>query len=140
MFYSKKYNLLPGDDITESIFWTGLSKHHAIYLGVDPSGVEWVAENHKFVGVRLVKACDYFNASKKYTVITFKGTNLQREAAVKRALDKVGAPYSLVNYNCEHYASYVQTGNAESTQVKNVFAIAVAAVIVILLVGAFSNE
>jgi uncharacterized protein YycO len=140
MEYSKRYNLLPGDDVKEAIFQTGFSKHHAVYLGVDPTGTEWVAENQMFKGVRLVRARDYFSSSKKYVVVPFKGTNTQREQAVKRALSKIGAPYNLINYNCEHYASYVQTGRPQSKQVGNAIAAASLAVLVILFVKSVNNS
>lgn len=140
MMYAKKYSLLPGDDIKEDIFQTGLTKHHGVYLGVDNAGTEWVAENHKFVGVRLVRAQDYFRPSKKYLVVPFKGGHTAREAAVKRALAKLGAPYNLINFNCEHYASYVQTGRAESKQVGNAIAVAFATLVLILAVTSVNRN
>ncbi len=136
MYYATKYKLLPGDRVTEAIFLTGLSKHHAIYLGMDLSGTEWIAENHHIDGVRLATAGNYFHPAKNYTVIAFRGKDSEREAAVKRALDQVGARYDLVNYNCEHYASYMQTGKAQSNQVKNVLLAAGGALLLLFLTGA----
>lgn len=120
MKIAKQYGLLPADRIVAPIFATGLTKHHAIYLGMDHHGTEWVAENHKFDGVRLVKAADYFSREKVQRIERFCGSYLQREAAVKRALSKLGQPYDLVRYNCEHYASFVQTGKVKSDQVDGI--------------------
>lgn len=140
MYYTTKYNLRPGDVVKEAIFLTGLSKHYAIYLGIDNKGNEWVAENHKFDGVRLVPAANFFSSSKKYDVIAFRGTEQQRQVAVRRALEKVNAPYNLITYNCEHYATYVQTGNAVSSQVKNALTIAGISLLAFLFVRSINND
>jgi len=118
-FYASKYGLQPGDRIVEPIFQTGFSKHHAIYLGIDAHGTEWISENQKFAGVRLIKASEYFQPGKKYKIQKFTGRYADRVLAVNRALALLGNPYDLILYNCEHYASYVQTGKPESLQVKN---------------------
>ena len=116
--YAERYGLQPGDRLIEPIFQTGLSKHHSIYLGMDQYGQEWIAENQKFKGVRLVLASDFIKEHKKYTIQRFPGTYDVRIAAVKRALAQVGKPYDLILYNCEHYASFVQNGKANSKQVE----------------------
>lgn len=117
------YGLQPADRIIEPIFETGLSKHHAIYLGMDRFGVEWVSENFKFYGVRQVKASKFFSAGKNYRVQPFTGNAFERKSAVNRALGKLGTPYDLLSFNCEHYASYVQSGKEESIQVTNALGI-----------------
>lgn len=117
MYYSNKYSLLPGDRLIEAIFKTGITKHHSIYVGMDSHGTEWVAENFKFTGVRLVKASEFFNEATCYDVKKFLGNMSQRKESIKRALIPLGHPYDLIWYNCEHYASYVQTGKSESRQV-----------------------
>ena len=125
MKYEQFYGLRPADRIIQPIFQTGLSKHHSIFLGTDHSGQEWIAENYKFGGVKLTRASDFFSEHVGFTVQRFSGTGLQRKAAIRRALGKVGAPYDLINFNCEHFAQYVQTGRSSSSQVewvKNLFA------------------
>ncbi len=117
--YAQKYQLQPADRIVESIFQTGLSKHHSIYLGVDENGIEWISENQKFTGVHLIKASDFFQRDKIYQVRKFHGNNVERVTAVNRALTVLGQPYDLVVNNCEHYASFVQTGTPQSQQVRN---------------------
>jgi hypothetical protein len=122
--YARKYNLQPADRLIEPIFQTGISKHHSIYLGMGQYGTEWIAENQKFAGVRIVKAADFLRPDKKYRKDAFQGTHLERVAAIKRALNVVGQPYHLILQNCEHYASYVQTGKAQSIQVQGFAALA----------------
>jgi uncharacterized protein YycO len=119
MNYSIRYRLQPADRIIEPIFQTGVSKHHAIYLGRDYNGVEWIAENDKFKGVRRVKANEYFSKGKLIKVKRFQGNYNQRIVAVERALNQLGKPYDLIDFNCEHYAEYVQAGKIESKQVAN---------------------
>lgn len=137
MIYGLKYGLRPADRIVECITTFGISKHHSIYLGADHQGNEWIAENYKFKGVRLVKASDYFQTILKIDRIErFQGSPQQRREAVQRALDMVGQPYSLINFNCEHFAEYVQRGNPKSRQVENVFA----AVAALLIIGIIISE
>jgi len=134
--YAHEFGLKPGDRIKEPIFKTGISKHHSIYLGVDQNGHEWISENKRNEGVRLIKACEYFKYGKSYTIIPFKGTYMQRTAAVKRALAVLGKPYDLILYNCEHYANYVQLGKPVSQQVLNTI---IFTLTVIVIGNIFSN-
>lgn len=118
MKYAYHYQLQAGDRIIEPLFKTGLTKHHAIYLGNDANGIEWIAENHKLHGVRIVDASIYFQKIKKISRIEkFNGTDEQRRTIVKKALSLAGKPYNLINYNCEHFANEVITGRSESKQV-----------------------
>jgi hypothetical protein len=64
MNYSILYNLQAGDSIIGPLFETGLSKHYAIYPGVDFYGKELIAENHKFKGVQIITAGEYFSGVK----------------------------------------------------------------------------
>lgn len=115
--YLQKYGLEPRDRLIEPIFLTGISKHHATYLGVDSSSEEWVAETHYLHVVRQVEASDFFLRCKNVTIDKFIGSPFQRAEAVERARSYIGRSYDLVAFNWEHYASYVQTGRAESMQV-----------------------
>lgn len=143
MNYAVKYGLRPADRIIEPIFATGFSKHHAIYLGMDHQGTEWIAENYKFRGVRLVKAIDYFQKGKLIKVRKFHGSYRDRIQAVKRALSLLGKPYDLIDFNCEHYAEYVQNGKPQSEQVNRVMGalkVAAAAILIIGLINTIVNE
>lgn len=123
MIYSKKYNLQPGDGIVEPLFQTGLTKHHALYLGWDNNGVEWIAENHKFKNVQIIRASQYFAAVKRIDRIEkFNCSKEERKQIIRCALHLAGKPYDLVNYNCEHFVTEAVTGKSRSRQVENVFA------------------
>lgn len=121
MFYAKKYNLKPGDQIVECITALGITKHFALYLGPDEYNREWIVENKKITGVRLIPAAKYFSQLISLARIEkFIGTNAERNQAVKNALKSVGKPYHLTDYNCEHFVTEVTTGKSESKQVQNV--------------------
>jgi len=135
MYYANKYGLLPADRIIEPIFVTGLSKHHAIYLGADNAGTEWIAENYKFRDVRLVTAAAYFARLQPFKVKKFAGSPTERKQAVQRALQEIGKPYDLINYNCEHFAEYVQHGRAASRQIEMVKEGLGVAALVLLFIG-----
>lgn len=138
MKYSIKYNLQPADRIVEPLFQTALSKHHAIFLGEDAYGREWIAENDFNEGVRIIKADDFFNSFRKIERIEkFLGSVPQARLAVKRALALAGKPYNLITYNCEHYANEVQHGKPESKQVQTaLWAMAIG----VFLIGALNAE
>jgi len=120
MTFAQKYNLQQADIIIEPLFQTGITKHYAVYLGMDANGIEWIAENHKFSNVHIITATEYFQKAKSIDRIKkFDGSESERRSAVERALNLAGKPYNLVLYNCEHYASEVWSGKAESKQVRN---------------------
>lgn len=111
--YAHQYGMLPGDRLIQPIFQTGISKHSSIYLGIDERGNEWIAENHKSVGVRLIRAEAFFQNKSEVTVERFNGKYNDRIVAVQRALSSLGKPYDIISYNCEHYVSSVQNGKAK---------------------------
>ncbi|RYG17924.1 MAG: hypothetical protein EOO07_10065 [Chitinophagaceae bacterium] len=117
MNYAKKIGLQTGDQIVTPLFALGLSKHFAVYLGFE-NGIEWIAENHKVLGVRVIPAWQYF---KDVTVISridqFKGTAAQRMVLMKKARSLAGTPYNLISYNCEHFATELTSGVSASRQV-----------------------
>lgn len=120
MYYSKKLGLKPGDQIVEIITPLGIAKHFAIYLGWDNTGTEWIIENKKFDAVRLIKAADYSKTVLQVSRIQkFSGNNIARKLAVQNALKKIGKPYDLINYNCEHFVTEAITGKKKSRQVEN---------------------
>ena len=122
MNYAQKYNLSPADRIIAPLFQTGITKHHAIYLGLRLLGVEWVAENHVDQGVRIITASRYFAEHPVITRIEkFKGSEYQRQIAINTAYSLEGTQYDLFAYNCEHYANEVQYGQPKSKQVENFF-------------------
>ncbi len=53
----------------------------------------------------------------------FEGSNYQRNIAINRAYSRIGHKYSLLNFNCEHFANWVQKGKENSLQVTIAFLI-----------------
>lgn len=126
MSYIKYYGLKPADRIVVPKSIAGIIQHHAVYLGQDYQGQDLIAENVYGMYVRVVTANEFFSKNPKVTRIEpFKGNNYERKVAVQRALDLLGKPYSLINFNCEHFANVVQHGKSESIQVaRGVFGVA----------------
>ena len=58
----------------------------------------------------------------------FSGSYFQRNQAINRAYLKMGERYSLINFNCEHFANWVQFGKIESSQVTTGFVILASAI------------
>jgi hypothetical protein len=78
MTYANMYGLQTGDQIVTPLFATGITKHFAVYLGFE-NGIEWIAENHKIFGVRIISARQYFKDVKEISRIDhFRGTYTQR--------------------------------------------------------------
>ncbi len=112
--------LLPADRIVVPKSGLRIVQHHALYLGQNHLGVDLIAENKIGFGVRLVTATDFFKDVIEVTRIEkFNGTNYQRKIAVQKALNKLGQPYHLIDYNCQHFVNEIQYGRIESEQVKN---------------------
>jgi len=97
--------------------------------------IEMISENHAPSGVRLVTASDFFSRNKKFQIQRLKVSDQEREAAVKRAYSDLGKPYNLISYNCEHHASFVQTGIATSKQVVVVIGVLTSFLIIWLLLA-----
>lgn len=118
MNYIEFYNLKPGDKVEVPKSNFNLVQHHVIILGQNFQGQDLIAENVAGLYVRIITAEEFFLANPKITRITrFNGSNFDRRVAIERALKKVGSPYDLINFNCEHFANYVQKGKATSDQV-----------------------
>jgi uncharacterized protein YycO len=116
--YINLYQLKPGDRIVVPKSWLKVIQHHVIYLGQNHMGVHLIAENAVGLYVRIIAADEFFRGNPQVTRVDhFVGNNSDRKIAVQRALKQVGQPYDLINYNCEHFATYVQTGKPTSNQV-----------------------
>lgn len=133
----KQLGLLPGDRLVVPKSGLRLVQHHALYLGQNHQGVDLIAENKIGFGVRLITAGEFFKDVIEITRIEkFKGNNYDRKPAVQKALQKLGQPYHLINYNCQHFANEIQYGKIECDQVSNAF-VALAA---ILFIGILSTD
>jgi hypothetical protein len=135
MSYAQKFNLNPADRIVAPLFQFSITKHHAIYLGVDDYGQELIAENDFNQGVRIVSAERFFSENPTLVRIErFQGNYFQRNIALQTAIELEGKPYDLFLYNCEHYANEVQHGRVKSNQVENLLiALGVSAFVYVLV-------
>ena len=116
-FYIKEHGLKPADRIVTPKSNLGIIKHHAIYLGQNYQGIDLIIENKERIGVQIITADQFFSSQLSITRIEkFSGNGYERELAVKRALDSVGQPYSLINFNCESFANLVQHNHSRSGQ------------------------
>lgn len=118
MDYVNFYKLKPADRIVVPKSSFRIVQHHVIYLGCDHYGRHVIAENVVGNCVRIVSVDEFFANNPTVTrIVRFLGDGQRRKGAVQRALRKVGAPYNLINYNCEHFANEVQYGRSFSLQV-----------------------
>lgn len=137
MDYVKFYNLKPADRILVPKSLAGIIQHHVIYLGCNHLGQHLIAENVVGYCVRVVGIEQFFAENPSATkIIRFEGDGSERRRAVERALKEVGKPYSLIDYNCEHFANYVQHGKPSSLQIGNAFLILLVFVVVGVLLMA----
>jgi hypothetical protein len=91
--------------------------HSGIFIGLDDLGPALFAHNSKSRGgVRIDTERDFSGGNQIYFSRAAKpGTE---EIVVQRALSKLGTPYDLTIWNCEHFVNYAQTGQANSEQLK----------------------
>ena len=118
--FLQRYNLNPGSRIVTPRSGLRLIQHHAIYWGKDLNGVHWILENQDYVGIRFIALDNYLKGIFEIKRIErFQGNNYERTVALKRGEKLLGRKYDLFNFNCEHFANYLQHGKAFSTQVEN---------------------
>lgn len=121
----KRYNLVnlrPCDRLVLPKNGLDMVQHHAIYIGNDNEGNRLYIENSVGRGVQVVSESYLFRDGFQLTrVEPFNGNLLQRNEAVKRAMQLLGKAYDLVNFNCEHYANAVQYSKSYSKQINGAF-------------------
>jgi len=129
-------NIRPADAIIVKKA-AGILDHYVIYLGIDEFNKHWFVANFKPKGVTLISEEEAFTFLQKYEpkrLNPFKGNDLERNEAVKRAFDYPNDGYNLILNNCEHFANTVQHGvkfSGQSTAAMSVGAL--------LLVGLFAG-
>lgn len=111
------YNIQLGDKVSRLKRGVPLIRHYAVYLGTDEFGQHIFAENNVNNGVQIVLAEDFFRNAELVRVESVSKNWDQRIRSVRFAKQKVGQNYNLINYNCEHFANEVTTGNRISSQV-----------------------
>jgi hypothetical protein len=98
----------------------GMVDHYALFLGYRNSTPVFVANYRD--GVKEVSPSEMSQLLEVYQpnqIEQFKGTELERKAAVNRALSRVGErAYNYISNNCEHFKQWVHTGEHRSDQVK----------------------
>jgi len=121
-FFIRNYGIQAADAIVVKKEKFGILDHYVIYMGKDNRG------EHKFIanytqGVKLLHYTEILHFLKSYIPVRinrFTGNPTQRQFAVNRALSKLNeTAYHLILNNCEHFASWVQRGIADSKQVEN---------------------
>jgi hypothetical protein len=125
--YIRTHNVRPGDAIIVKKNLIGLVDHYLIYLGIHYGEHRFIANYTR--GTRILSKSELDNFSQRYSPIRirrFTGNEIQRNAAINRALNKSDEDsYHLILNNCEHYANYVQYNKPYSAQV-NLFGAGVA--------------
>lgn len=118
LYFVNKYGLLIGDRLVRNKFI--FSKHHGIFVGWHNNNY-WVAENQNGKGVQYVTLSEFLinNPNSIDRVERFKGNEYQRNNIINRINKLIGTEYDLINFNCEHFAEYVQNGASKSYQVGN---------------------
>ncbi len=110
--------LQPADRLVIPKSGLNLVQHHVIYLGKDNKGNRMYIENAIGKGVQIVSENQVFRDGYQFTrVERFTGNQQQRNNAVQLAIQLIGKPYDLLNFNCEHYANIVQHRKSYSNQV-----------------------
>jgi hypothetical protein len=133
----QKYNLAPGDEIIVPKSDFNIIQHHALYLGFDENGTDWIIHNTAGLGVSLITAEEFFRICPHINEVRkFYGSNGERKLLVQRALSKIGKPYDFINYNCQHFTSEAKTGIPESKQVKN----AITGIAIVMVLGVLFSD
>ena len=116
----------PADAIIVRKEKLGLFDHYVIFLGY-----ENVSGEPKFIanytdGVRILQVHVLFGFLQTYKPVSirrFRGSEEERNYAIQRALSdlrtKSAGAYHLIKNNCEHFATWVQSGVRESQQVRD---------------------
>ncbi|MFC0609436.1 lecithin retinol acyltransferase family protein [Rufibacter quisquiliarum] len=119
---AKQLGLTPGDTIIAPKSDFDIIQHHAIYLGEDHYGNHFVCENAYGRGVVMSSLSKFINKYPRLTKIKKLNEPYHRRTAIVRsALSKLGKPYDLINYNCEHFVNDVVSNKPSSRQIANAF-------------------
>jgi len=110
------------------------SKHHAVYAGFHENQ-HIVAENQIKVGVRYILLNQFLKEGTLKRIDYNKHSVNAQEQIIERINNKMGATYSILNYNCEHFANEILTGIKESKQVKTGISLSIIATLCALAFG-----
>lgn len=111
-------NIKAADAIVVKKLPFGLLDHYLIYLGFHNGEHKFIANYTK--GTRILKQTELVQFAQEFMpdrIRKFIGNEVQRNAAVNRALSRVDEnSYHLLLNNCEHYVNYVQKSTPYSKQ------------------------
>ena len=116
--FIRAFKLEAGDTVVVPKSEWEVIQHHALYVGCNPMDHHYMCENVVGEGVKLNRLKDFIQGTSKITTIKkFEGTPIERQTVVQKALAKLGRPYHLLSYNCEHFVNDVLTRTPASAQV-----------------------
>jgi hypothetical protein len=134
LYFVQHYNLRTGDRIVVPKSKLNIIQHHVVYLGRDEFSGHYIAENIIGIGVRFSRVSDFFQKNPKITRIEYsKASPIEQAQIVRRALIKVGSPYKLLTYNCEHFANEIIQKKQSTSQI----GVATGFVLLVLIIAAF---
>lgn len=111
--------ILPGDAFIAKDKRTGTVKHHFVYTG-ERKGTKWFIGTFIGKSIRKISAPELKEITGKLSlkgIIFFKGSMFERRRTVKRALSFKGKPQETINFNMEHFISYIHTGKIASKEI-----------------------
>lgn len=110
--------LRPADAVMLNKKIFGMLDHYVIYLGVHHGEHKFSANTTE--GIRVIphhELRDFLKILIPKQIHRFKGGQVERVAAVNRAIEQLGRRnYDLLENNCEHYKNLVQKGVPSSSQ------------------------
>ncbi|WP_282085161.1 lecithin retinol acyltransferase family protein [Aquimarina algiphila] len=109
-------NQLQPADVIVAKKRTGLGRilnHYIVYLG-NQSFIGNLMDGVKHLSQKELK--ELLIEYEPTKIRRFTGSNFQRRLALNRAYSRLGDKYNLLNFNCEHFANWVQKGKENSNQ------------------------
>lgn len=131
-----QFGLEPADVIIAKKRGWYVWDHYIVYIGTKNGKMFFIA-NDMSGGVRLFDENEVEKLIVQFEptqVRKFKGDYWEQQKALKRAEGELGKKYSLISFNCEHLANYIQFGKRVSKQAENWLAGAAVLLLLVILV------
>lgn len=100
------------------------TKHHAIYAGFH-NRQHIIAENQTGKGVQYITLKQFLSEGKLERIDYLNNNLINQNNIIQDINQKIGTNYSLIEYNCEHFANEIITGKAKSSQVQKAIIIGI---------------
>jgi len=136
---AERLNLAPGDVLIVPKSALNIVKHMVVFWGYDNTGLDFYLENNQLLGVRYLTGEEVTNIYHIIAIRKFTGSEQERLMAIQRAESLIGRAYNLTNFNCEHYANYVQYGTSFSNQINAGVALTVSTLGLVVLSRIFQR-